>query len=415
MVPATESSQAPWTLSARWIFPVSSPPLADGIITIAGERIVSVEPRGRRTADLDLGEAAILPGLVNAHTHLDLSGLRGRCPPSSDFTGWLRQVIAHRRGTTAQQIEADVRAGLAESLRHGTTLLGDISARGLSCSPVLRNAPLRSVVFYELIGLRQDRANEALEAAQDWLMRFIVPANSASRICLPGLSPHAPYSVRSKLFAQAGLLARLTNCPLTIHLAESLAELELLHHRRGPFLEFLKELQAWDPEGLATSAEEVVSSCGESVPCLFIHGNYLPPSACISRSSTIVYCPRTHAAFGHPPHPFREFLARGIRVALGTDSLASNPDLSVLAEMRHVHRHYPDVPGDVLLRLATLSGAEALGWAEETGSLEVGKSADLVAVPLAPGTEYDPYSRLLDSNLPAERVLYRGGWRDSPP
>ena len=111
---------------------MSSPPLADGIITIAGERIVSVEPRGRQAVAEDLGEVAILPGFVNAHTHLDLSGLRGRCPPSDDFTGWLRQVIAHRRGTTPEQIETDIRAGLAESLRHGTTLLGDISAGGCS-------------------------------------------------------------------------------------------------------------------------------------------------------------------------------------------------------------------------------------------------------------------------------------------
>ncbi len=124
----------------------------------------------------------------------------------------------------------------------------------------------------------------------------------------------------------------------------------------------------------------------------------------------MIYCPRTHAAFGHARHPFREMMARNISVALGTDSLASNPDLSVLAEIRFLHHQFPDVPGDVLLRMGTLSGAEALGWADKTGSLEPGKSADLAVVPLAPGKDRDPYERLLASDLPVQRVLCRGQW-----
>src|SRR6185437_4808099 len=127
--PLTETP-TDWTLTARWIFPVSSPPISEVAVTIRDERIVAVEPRGSRRADVDLGEVAVLPGLVNAHTHLDLTGLRGQCPPSADFPAWLRQVIRHRRTVTPEQVEADIRAGLAESLRHGTTLLGDISGDG---------------------------------------------------------------------------------------------------------------------------------------------------------------------------------------------------------------------------------------------------------------------------------------------
>jgi cytosine/adenosine deaminase-related metal-dependent hydrolase len=398
------STNASWTLTARWIFPVSGLPLAGGVVTIAGERILAVEPHDAQRADVDLGDAAVLPGLVNAHTHLDLTGLRGRCPPSDDFTAWLRQVIRHRRAVTPEQIEADVRAGLAESLRHGTTLLGDISGDGVSWH-VLNSAPLRAIVFRELLGLTPERAEQALEAARAWL-----DGHPATDRCRPGLSPHAPYSVRMDLFARASLLARESKCPLAVHLAESREELELLHHHRGPFVSFLKELGVWDSKGLATSFKEVMGVCNQRNPTLFVHGNYLAPSARIPRNSTVVYCPRTHAAFGHAPHPFREFLARGVRVALGTDSLASNPDLSVLAEVRHLHECYPDVPGDVLLRMATLSGAEALGWAEETGSLEAGKSADLVVVPLATSANGDPHERLLASDLPVRRVLCRGQW-----
>jgi cytosine/adenosine deaminase-related metal-dependent hydrolase len=405
MVPATGSFPTPWTLTARWVFPASGPPLADGVLTIAGERIVSVESPGRRTADVDLGDVAILPGFVNAHTHLDLSGLRGQCPPSADFTGWLRQVIAHRRGTTAEQIQADVRAGLAESLRHGTTLLGDVSGDGGSWD-VLAGAPVRAIVFREMLGLPKARASGAWERLDRWLA-----ARSATPTCRPGVSPHASYSVRASLF----FAASTCGVPVAAHLAETAAEQELLVLRRGSFVPFLRDLDVWEPDGLALDTQHVLNLLNGLSPTLLVHCNYLSPTADIPANCSIVYCPRTHTAFGHGPHPFPHFLQRGIRIALGTDSLASNPDLSILAEMRHVHRHYPEVSGDVLLHMGTLAGAEALGWAEETGSLEAGKSADLAVVPLAPGADCDPYPRLFDSDLPVERVLCRGRWLEPPP
>ncbi len=301
-----------------------------------------------------------------------------------------------------------MRAGLAESLRHGTTLLGDIAAEGASW-PILAEAPIRSVVFYELLGLTKPRATTAYQAAWDWMK-----AHPATERYRPALSPHAPYSVHWSLLADASILAYRYRSPLTIHLAESREELELLQHRTGPFVPFLQELGVWDPTGLARSPDDLLHFTDLPISFLFIHGNYLDPAASIGDNSAIVYCPRTHTAFGHAPHPFRHFLQRGIRVALGTDSLASNPDLSILAEMRHLHRLCPDVPGDVLLRMATLAGAEALGWANETGSLEAGKSADLVVVPLETGTGSDSYKVLLESDLSVQRILCRGQWIEQP-
>jgi cytosine/adenosine deaminase-related metal-dependent hydrolase len=392
-------------VTARWVFPVDGPPLERGIVVIDGERIVAVEPHGTRRPDLDLGDAAILPGLVNCHTHLDLSGLRGQAPPSPDFTGWLRKVIAFRRARTPDQVKADIAAGLAECLRFGTTLVGDIDGGGDSWD-ALAAAPLRAVVFREMIGLSDERARQAFAAASAWLA-----GHAATATVRPGLSPHAPYSVRSFLYFAAAVLARKWKCSLALHLAESLAELELLRHRRGPFVTFLQELGAWDPEGLAASLGHVVQLSAWRVPRLFVHCNHLPSSVRVPANGTIVYCPRTHAAFGHPPHPFRDFLAGGVRVALGTDSLASNPDLDLLAEARFLHARYPDVPGATVLRMATLSGAEALGWADETGSLAPGKSADLVAVPLPPGDGPDPHRLVLEGDRPVSRVLWRGRWR----
>jgi cytosine/adenosine deaminase-related metal-dependent hydrolase len=399
----TTVSPSSFSLTARWIFPVAAPPLPGGVVTIAAGRIVAVEPHGAR-ADLDLGDAAVLPGLVNTHTHLDLSGMRGLAPPCLPLTNWLRQVIAHRRARSPEQIQQDIRAGLAECLRTGTTLLGDISGDGSSWQ-ALAAAPIRAVVFRELLGLSQDRANAAFTTAREWLL-----SHPATPSCRAGLSPHAPYSVRASLFDRAAVLANEFHCPLATHLAESRDELDLLHHHRGPFVDFLRDLGVWDEEGLASSPDDIIKRCDSQAPRLFVHGNYLSLTARLPHNSTIVYCPRTHAAFGHPIHPFRAFLDRGVRVALGTDSLASNPDLDLLAEARFLHRRHPDLPGEVLLRMATLAGAEALGWGNVTGSFEPGKSADLVVVPLNGPDGADPHALVLDSDTPVKRVLCRGVW-----
>lgn len=405
MTPSAEQ-----TLTARWLLPGDGPPLEGGTITLAGGSIIAVEPRGRRRPDVDLGNVALLPGLVNAHTHLDLSGMRGKCPPTPDFVGWLRQVIAHRQATTPEQTQADIRAGLAECLRFGTTLVGDIASVGASWE-ALAESPVRAVVFYEVLGLSLERAQEADRIAAQWLATH--PATST---CRPGISPHAPYSVRASLLSAMAELAQRFDAPLTIHLAESQEELELLHHQRGPFVAFLKERGVWDRDGLIASPGRVMEVCSSLVSHgLFVHGNYLAPSARIPRHSTVVFCPRTHAAFGHPPHPFRDFIARGTRVALGTDGLSSNPDLDLLAEARFISRRYPDFPGEQLLRLATLSGAEALGWADVTGSLTPGKAADLVTVPLPDDDLNDPFNLLFASSHPVQSVMIGGHWAWNAP
>jgi cytosine/adenosine deaminase-related metal-dependent hydrolase len=194
--------------------------------------------------------------------------------------------------------------------------------------------------------------------------------------------------------------------PVAIHIAESPAELELLQHRRGPFVAFLDELGAWDPSGLVSSLDELLHLGRQGGRILLIHGNYLNPDQLCARD-TVVYCPRTHAAFGHRPYPLSAFLAAGPCVALGTDSLASNPDLSILEEARFIYRQYPEFAPVDVIRLATLNGAEALGCGKMTGSLSVGKSADLIVLPL-PREEGDPCEQLLASSVRVQRVMVRG-------
>jgi cytosine/adenosine deaminase-related metal-dependent hydrolase len=388
-----------WSLSARYLYPVDGPPLLDGILVVQDERISAVEPSGTRRPDLDLGNVAVIPGLVNSHTHLDLGGLRGRCPPSPDFTEWLRGVIGHRRGQTPQHCRDSIKAGIAECLATGTTLVGDIAAAGMSWES-LSQAPLRAVVFYELLGLPKDRARQAWVTMKEYLAD-----RPDTTTCRWGVSPHAPYSVRSPLIRAAARTQR----PLAIHLAETPAEVELLAHHTGPLREFLGELGAWEPSRLVGDSESVVRLCIEASSQLYIHGNFLPGSIDLPQHATIVYCPRTHAAFGHSPHPFREFVRRGIRIALGTDSLASNPDLDMLSEIRFLHQRYPELPCASLLQMATLAGADALGWGDQCGSLTAGKSADLAVVPLA-NTGGDPYQLLFESAARVCRTMFRGQW-----
>lgn len=398
----------PYTLTARWLFPVDQPPLARGTLTVEGDRIVAVEKAGTRAADIDLGNVAILPGFTNAHTHLDLSDAVGKCPPTPDFTEWLRAVIAHRRQQSPADVAKAIQTGLEQCLRYGTTLVGDISAGGASWELVSK-APLRTVVFFELIGLTEERAKQSFEETEQCIGRS-KPAEN----CTWAVSPHAPYSVRKSILEEiacwrleSGWNAHIV--PVAMHIAESQAELELLEKRAGSFVEFLKELGAWDPAGLVPNIESIFEELkrhsGTYRSNLFIHGNYLAPA---KLPGTLVYCPRTHAAFGHPPHPFRQFMKKGTCVALGTDSLASNPDLDVLAEARFVHERFPDLPCESLLRMATWYGAWALGREAITGSLEEKKSADFVLLPLPDDEAADPHDLILKSKLPISATVFRG-------
>jgi cytosine/adenosine deaminase-related metal-dependent hydrolase len=370
-------------------------------VVVGGERILALEERGSRKPDLDFGDCALLPGLVNAHTHLDLSGLRGQIAKPSSFVDWLRAVIRHRRGLSVEQVQADIRSGIDESLTAGTTLVGDISGQGLSW-PLLAGSPLRAVVYYELLGLPKPRAKAAWAEARAWLT-----AHPPTRTCRPGLSPHAPYSVRRSLFRCAARLSAREKMPLAIHIDETQEEKELICARKGPMVEFLRELGVWDEAGLMKETERFRLLRGAEL-LSFVHGNCLKPEQFESAGS-IVYCPRTHAYFGHPPHPVREFLAKRVNVALGTDSLGSNPDLDMLAEMRFLSCARPDLSSDVIVRMATWNGARALGWQEETGSLTPGKSADFVVVPIGTARD-DPHRSLLKGEEGARAVCARGKW-----
>ena len=396
------------TLRARYVFPVAGKPLAGGVITLAGERIVSVSTATSGTPAVDLGNVAILPGLVNAHTHLEFSGLaRPLGTAGEPLPEWIRKVIRHRREGAAHKSSA-VLGGLSESARSGTTTLGEIAT---SPWPNVANPRADATIFFELIGLLASQADERIAAAKEHLAKSW-DADGGQR---PGLSPHAPYSVHPELVHRLAKLAGEKQVPLAMHLAESPEELELLAAGTGPFRELLDELGVWSPEAIprGTRVFDYLEQLIAAPRALAVHGNYLAADeveflAAHADRLSVVYCPRTHARFAHGRYPLAELLAAGVRVALGTDSRASNPDLSLLAEMRFVVRHYPEVSPAKVLELGTLSGAQALGVDAQTGTLEAGKLANLAIIPLADRVARDPHELLFDSELPACDVWYRG-------
>lgn len=390
-------------LRAAWVAPMDAPPFRDGAVLIDGELIASVGPSAelRRAAPHaaihDFGDGVILPGLVNAHTHLELSHL---APPhySGRFVDWLVTVIA--AAGDDQTATGAVGRGIAQCLRYGVTTVGDITRRpGLTRAELL-SSPLRVVSFGEVVGMAGRR--EVLPGLLDAAVGG--PATDRLR---PGVSPHAPYSIDADGYRRCLTAARGHNLPLTTHLAESADEAMFLSDHAGPFRQLWDRLGAWE-EGATGRFDggpvRYAASLGllDYAPVALAHVNYCDDDelALLTRSrASVVYCPRTHAYFGHPPHRWRDMLAAGIDVAVGTDSCASSPDLNMVDDLRLLHRIRPDVPAELLWQLATVRGARALGLKTSVGSLTPGKLADLAVFPAGE----DPLREILESAaLPLE-------------
>jgi cytosine/adenosine deaminase-related metal-dependent hydrolase len=350
-------------------------------VSVCDGRIESVddwEDWRRRSGEQtwqDLGNVALIPGLVNAHTHLEFSHLPAPLEPLQSFPDWIRCVVASRRLNSVPVAES-IRLGLEESSRSGTVAVGEIATQD-DLSVYQRKSSL--VVFRELLGLKEENLPELMEVGERHLQQ------GALWGIVAGLSPHAPYSVHPKLLRGCVDLCCQYRAPLAMHLAESPAELELLSSGTGPLRRMLEDFGVWR-EGIfpgGRSPGEILEILTDAPHVLVIHGNYLSESEqafLVGRPQfTVVYCPRTHAAMGHPPHPWRSLVENGVRVALGTDSRASNPDLSLFAELQFLKQRSPEVPSWELLKLGTVQGAEALGL-PDIGILTAGKLGRMFVV-----------------------------------
>ncbi|GMU37796.1 MAG: amidohydrolase family protein [Phycisphaerae bacterium] len=386
---------------AKWVYPVEGSAIENGAVVAEGGKIVEVGPfaalRGATGEPVDLGDVVLLPGFVNAHTHLDLSDLHGQVPPQGLFIPWLSALMQKRSAATPDETSTAeaVRRGIEESLACGVTAIGDVTTTPDWTRPMLARSHLRSVSFGEVIAIGQRRSmlerRLAAALAAEW---------AAPRLRV-GVSPHAPYTIEPAALRRCAEAAREIGAPVCMHLLETAQEERFAVAGDGDFREFLMRMKVWDDRVDTPGVDPVTWLEREgllSSKTLLAHVNYVTDAqlaVLAERGPSVAYCPRTHAAFGHPPHRFREMLARGINVCIGTDSLASNPSLSVLEELRHVRRACPDISAETLVRLGTLAGAKALGLDDQIGALMPRRWADLVAVP-APSGKKLLLDRVLD-------------------
>jgi len=401
------SSHVPETVVADWVLPIDAPPIRRGSVAAAGDRIVSVGPAAAG-AD-DLGHVALLPALVNAHTHLELSHLHGLVPFGPTFVHWVRAQLALRRGTPAdpQEVAATARRTLADAVASGTGLFGDVS-NDLTTPRLFREATVRAVVFHELLGFRGADADARSAAAPGW-------SGWPSDAVRVSLAPHAPYSVSPALFR--GIRRSRDAAPgarTTVHLAESPEEVEFIRDGTGPWRTMLEDFGVWDPtwHPAGCSPVQYVASLGLlDAQVLAVHGVQCSP-ADVGRlqasGATIVTCPRSNRLVGVGEAPLAAFYAAGVPVAIGTDSMASAPDLNLFQELAAMRTIAPGLAPRALLESATRVGADALGY-PDMGRLVAGAAAAVIAVQLPAGIggrTADDVEEYLVSGITPDRVQW---------
>lgn len=346
---------------------------------------------------VDLGDVALLPGLVNAHTHLEFSDLTTPIQPPRPFTDWIRNLVSHRRSRTRGS-KSVVGQGYREATETGTRLMGEIATESWPLDVNDMTPPGQVVVFRELLGLLPEQSAEQLSIAKTHLESATL---EEQLFLIRGLSPHAPYSVHPDLFHQIVSLCREHQAPLAMHLAETQAELELLSQGTGEFVEMLSAFGVWQ-EGLIPQKSRILDylePLADLPRALVVHGNYLNEDeiAFLGKhpNLSVVYCPRTHAYFGHTDHPWPKLVEAGVRVVLGTDSRGSNPDLNLWKEVQFLHRKHPHVPPAQWINWATRDGAIALlGEGTKHGTLQPGHPASFATVPLVNPKATEPYAAL---------------------
>ena len=378
---------------ASWILPIAEPPIRDGWIVTDRGRIVAYGPYGAVTRrapshaespEVDLGEVAVLPGLVNAHTHLELSYLRDEVPPASQFITWVRGVVAARRARphlAAPEILDAMDRGIEEAVAYGTAVVGDISNTLVSFKALARS-PLAGVMFFELLGFNITDGPAFVAHA-----RGEIEALPAAARVRPSLAAHAPYSVAPLVFrAIREAIDRDPFVPCSVHLSESVEEVEFIRTGGGPWRELLQEVGAWNPAWRppGVSPVQFLDDSGFlDARVLAVHGVQMTPAdlaRLAARGATLVTCPRSNGHTGAGAPPIEDFYASGVRVAVGTDSLASAPNLSVFAELATLRALAPSVPASALLASATIEGARGLGFDADYGTIEPGKRSRLIAV-----------------------------------
>ena len=409
---------------ARLLLPLRRPPIENGAVVIRGDRLAAVgnwrSLRARHAGQIhDLGEVILMPGLVNAHCHLDYTDMAGLFAPPRRFSDWIKLITTEKAHWTFSDYAQSWINGANMLVRSGSTTVADIEAVPELLPDVWSATPLRVFSFLEMTGVRSRRDPDSIlrEAAEkiDAL---------PSRRCHAGLSPHAPYSTTPKLLQRCAAAARRRQWRVTTHIAESATEFEMFRQGSGEMFDWLKRNQ------------RIMTDCGKRSPVqqlaqthllgpnlLAVHVNYLAPgdAALLARKRvSVVHCPRSHDFFQHQDFPFAKLNRAGVNLCLGTDSLATvttsrrRPvELNLFAELRQFAKKHPGVPAEHVLRMATLNGARALGMAGDIGELSRGAFADLIALPFA-GKPAESYAAAVEHTGDVAASMIDGHWAIPP-
>ena len=383
--------------TARYVLPVSAPLLRGGGVAVNEGRIVAVGPledvlksAGPDAQVRDLGDAVVLPGLVNAHTHIELSWMGAGPPTGGDYVTWLAEFLRRRDDADPEAGAEAAEEALRRMIARGTVAIADV-ANDFWIAPLIARSGLHAIVFHELYGLDSTAAEVKLKEAAERLSELDSDSDLAGcegRVQI-ALTPHAPHTTSASLLRGLSGRAAAADGPLTIHVAESLPEVALLKSGSGPLADLYRERGfmdgGWEPPGASPvrylHGLGVLSTRTLAVHC--VHLDQQDHSLLQAGKVTAVTCPRSNAYLGVGTAPIQKLLSAGVPVALGTDSLASSPDLDMFAEMAALVKEHAGLAPATVLRMATLNGARALGLDDRLGSIEPGKLAALLVVPMA--------------------------------
>lgn len=368
---------------------------------------------------LDLGESLLMPGLVNAHCHLDYTDMAGLFPPPRSFCDWIKLITTEKSQWSYSDFAQSWLAGAQMLVRTGTTTVGDIEAIPQLLPDVWSATPLRVISFLEMTGIRSRRNPEAI------LAETVEKIDSLPRgRCYAGLSPHAPYSTLPRLMKRSGAMARRRRWRVATHVAESAVEFEMFKQARGEMFEWLQR------------SNRDMSDCGGFSPVQHLartgvlgtnlvatHVNYLAPGDAqllAGKKASVVHCPRSHDYFGHAEFQRTALAKAGVNLCLGTDSLATvrkfprqHLELNMFHELRSFAAHNSGVAPERIIQMATINGAKALGLNGKVGELSKSSFADLIAVPFA-GRTNESYEAVMQQSGDVTASMIDGEWVVSP-
>jgi aminodeoxyfutalosine deaminase len=412
-------------LRARAVLPIVGPPIADGAVVVSGNQIKAVgrwrELRSNLSRQVvDLGDAILMPGLVNAHCHLDYTLMAGQFTPPKQFTDWLKLITSTKAGWDVSEYSASWLAGARMLVQSGTTTVGDIEAVPELLPAVWEATPLRVFSFLEMIGITTRRPPElVLRETLEKMAALDHPR------CAIGLSPHAPYSTVPQLLKSAAKVAEQNTWLVCMHVAESQTEFAMFADAKGEMFEWLRRSGRDMSDCGGISPVSHLERCGVlKNNLLAIHANYLArgdAAMMAKRKVSVVHCPRSHAYFRPAKFPLKRLVNAGVNVCLGTDSLASvvkmrgHPiELDMFAEMRLMAQNFPPLASRTILRMATMNGARALGQSGRLGQLSREALADLIAVPWG-GNMRRVTDEVLEHRGSVTASLINGKWAIPPP